>query len=105
MLVPEVTTRNIQAPDQRRERRIPIRKPAQMRPVYPCVLNRVPIILLEESLSGAAILTSEPLYHGSLVQILYDDLIRLAEVRYCLPHQEGYRIGLRIRACHHTRSM
>lgn len=103
MLVPEVTAPVPSASDQRKERRSPVRIAAQMRPVYPCVLQRIPVIIIEESSSGSAILSPEPLYHGALVQILQADITRLAEVRYCLPFREGYRIGLRIKACHHSR--
>lgn len=103
MLVPEVTAPAPSASDQRQEPRSPARIAAKMRPVHPCVLQRIPVIIVDESSSGSAILSPEPLYQGSLVQILQGDLTRLAEVRYCLPFREGFRIGLRIKACHHAR--
>ena len=103
MLVPEVTVQVPSASDQRQEPRSPVSIPAKMRPVYPCVLQRIPVIIVDESSSGSAILSPEPLYQGSLVQILQGDLTRLAEVRYCHLSREGYRIGVRIKACHHAR--
>ena len=103
MLVPEVSSSTPNASDQRTERRIRVRIPAHMRQVYPCVLERVPILILEESPSGAAILSPSQIYQGSLIQIMQNDFIRLAEVRYCVRFQESYRIGLRVKACHHAR--
>jgi hypothetical protein len=82
--------------ERRLEPRLPADGPGVMRVLIPFVPNRLEIRLLDRSLHGAKLQVPIVLPPGAVVQIRLRDAILLAEIRYCVPAEEGHHVGIYI---------
>ena len=80
--------------DRRAEVRFATKCPAKMRILTPASRRVIDVEVTDTSMSGVRIETRESLDVGVIVQLTFDRAILVAEVRNCVPLQDGYRAGL-----------
>ena len=85
-----------EAPERRRDSRVPTDDPAVMRVIRPDCSELSNVRVLDVSKEGLKLLVAQPLDPGSTVQIRLKTVVALAEVRYCVPCGKNYHAGVLI---------
>ena len=82
--------------ERRRTVRVDADEAGHMRVLYPVSLDRLKVQVLDISLGGFKLRTSQFLQRGTTVQILFRKAISQGDVRYCVPAREGFHLGVQI---------
>lgn len=64
--------------------------------IHPLSLDRRKVRIVNVSKNGLGLVSPKAILPGTIVQLRINDIVELANVRYCSASDEGFRIGLRL---------
>ena len=64
--------------------------------LHPLSLERHKVRIVNVSKNGLGLVSPKAILPGTIVQLRINDIVELANVRYCSASDEGFRIGLRL---------
>jgi hypothetical protein len=72
---------------------------ADLRVLSPLLADRSHVAIVNVSTNGLALVTKAALQPGVIAQVRTSNAFVLGEVRYCLPVEVGFLLGLKVQDC------
>jgi len=82
--------------ERRRAVRVDAEGTGHLRILNPVSLDRLKVQVIDVSLGGFKLQTSQFLQRGTTVQILFRKAISQGDVRYCVPVRDGFHLGVQV---------
>jgi hypothetical protein len=87
---------NYEGIEKRREHRIPTDYPGQLQTFSPFSPTKIRVQMTDVSRNGLRVRTPQFVARGAIVQVLIKEAIILGEVRYCVPSEGEFDMGIKI---------
>jgi PilZ domain len=87
---------NYEGIEKRREHRIPLDSPGQMQAFSPFSPEKFRVQMMDVSRNGLKLRTPQFVARGAMVQVVIEEAIILGEVRYCIPAEGEFDMGIQI---------
>ena len=84
------------ATQKRSEPRFDTNGEGTLHELHPLSLDRHKVRIVNVSKNGLGVVSPKALLPGTIVQLRINDIVELANVRYCAASDEGFRVGLRL---------
>ena len=87
---------NYEGIEKRREHRVPIDSPGQMQAFSPFSPEKFRVQMMDVSRNGLKLRTPQFVARGAMVQVIIEEALILGEVRYCIPAEGEFDMGIQI---------
>jgi hypothetical protein len=87
---------NYEGIEKRREHRVPFDSPGKMQAFSPFSPEKFRVQMMDVSRNGLKLRTPQFVARGAMVQVVIEEAIILGEVRYCIPAEGEFDMGIQI---------